>query len=68
MLQKIKNGWEWVQDLLDVSGDSIMAVFTGVLIFRLMYTALGHAAITPAEAMAYSSAIAAFGYSNKLKP
>lgn len=65
MLDKIKLGWEYVQDLLDVKGDAIMAVMSSVFIARVALSAFGKPAITAAEAAFYSSAIASFAYSNK---
>lgn len=54
--------WEWIQDRLDISGDVVMLGFTGAVVFKMLYGKL-----TPADAAAYGSAIAAFGYSNASK-
>jgi hypothetical protein len=65
MFNKLKAGWEYVQDLLDVRGDVIMMAYSSVMIARVALAAFGHAALTAAEAAAYASAIGAFAYSNK---
>lgn len=65
MLDKIKSGWVYVQDLLDVRGDVIMMAMSSVFIARVALSAFGKPAITASEAAFYSSAIAAFAYSNK---
>lgn len=65
MGDKIKQCWSYLQDLMDVRGDCIMMAFSSALIFRIVLSAFGKAAITPAEAAAYASAIGAFAYSNR---
>lgn len=66
MGKKIKQAWEYCQDLMDVSGDAIMAVMSTVFIARVALSALTRfPAITPSEAALYASAIGAFSYSNK---
>lgn len=65
MLDKIKAGWEYIQGLLDINGDAIMAIMSGVFIARVMMTAFGKPALTTSEAAFYSAAIASFAYSNK---
>ncbi len=64
----IKNGWQYVQDLMDVEGDAIMMVLTSAFIFRVIYAAFGHPGLNPSEAAMYASAIASFAYSNKGTP
>lgn len=65
MLEKIKDGWSYVQDLLDVRGDVIMLAMSCVFTARVALSAFGKPPLTVAEAALYSSAIAAFAYSNK---
>lgn len=63
---KIKRVWEYLQDLLDVSGDSIMCVMTTVFIVRVALSVLRKfPSLTNAEAAMYASAITAFSYSNR---
>lgn len=64
MLEKIKDGWSYIQDLLDVRGDCIMMAMSSVFIARVALSAFGRPAITAAEAALYASAIGAFSYSN----
>lgn len=59
MREQIKMWWEWIQDMLDVNGDVVMLGFTGAVVYKLLYGRL-----TPSDAAVYSSAIAAFAYSN----
>lgn len=65
MLTKLKAMWEYIQDLMDVSGDTIMCVMSSVFIMRVAMSMLGKPPITSAEAAMYASAIATFGYSNR---
>lgn len=65
MGEKLKAIWNYIQDLLDVRGDVVMLAFSSAMIFRVMYSAFGHAALGPSEAAVYASAITAFAYSNK---
>lgn len=69
MRYKIRQTWEYIQDLLDVSGDSIMAVMSTVFILRVAASAwTKFPPITASEAAMYASAIGAFSYSNKGGP
>lgn len=66
---KIKQIWEYCQDLMDVSGDSIMALMSVVFIARVAASAWSKfPPLTASEAAFYSSAIASFAYSNKGGP
>jgi hypothetical protein len=65
MADKLKAIWAYIQDLLDVRGDVIMAAMSTVFILRVAYSAFGHPPLTASEAAFYSSAIASFAYSNK---
>lgn len=65
MLTKIKDMWEYIQDLLDVKGDVIMMIMSGVFIARVAYSAFGHPGLNASEAAMYASAIGSFAYSNK---
>lgn len=65
MGEKFKAIWSYIQDLLDVRGDVIMLAFSSAMIFRVVLSAFGHAALGPSEAAVYASAIGAFAYSNK---
>lgn len=64
-MDKIQAIWDKIQAFLDISGDVWMGCFTAAIVFRTIYAALGHVAITAAEAAAYASAVSAFAYSNK---
>lgn len=68
MLEKIKSGWVYVQDLLDVRGDTIMMVMSSVFIARVAMAAFGKPGLNANEAALYASAIASFAYSNKGTP
>jgi hypothetical protein len=66
MLDKIQYYWDKVQDLFDVSGDMWMGLFTAFILVRIIAVLTRHAPpLTSAEAATYSSAVAAFAYSNK---
>jgi hypothetical protein len=66
MGDKIKQLWEYCQDLMDVSGDSIMAVMSTVFIVRVAASMFSKfPPLTASEAAMYASAIGAFSYSNK---
>lgn len=66
---KIKEIWEYIQDLMDVSGDSIMAVMSSVFIARVAMSAWAKfPPLTASEAALYASAISSFAYSNKGGP
>ena len=65
MATKLKAIWAYVQDLLDVRGDSIMAVMSSVFIARVALSAWSKfPPLTASEATFYASAIASFSYSN----
>jgi hypothetical protein len=66
MGNKIKQLWEYLQDLADVRGDTIMCLMSVVFIARVAMSAWAKfPALTPSEAAFYGSAIASFAYSNK---
>lgn len=65
MIAKIQAVWDKVQDLLDIEGDVWMGFFTAFILWRILAVLSGHAPLTNAEAGAYSSAVAAFAYSNR---
>lgn len=63
---KLKQLWQYCQDLMDVSGDSIMAVMSTVFIARVAMSAWAKfPPLTASESAFYASAIASFAYSNK---
>jgi hypothetical protein len=64
-LNKLQVLWNQLQDLLDISGDVWLGIMTATVIFRWIYSALGHSPMTAAESAAYASAVTAFAYSNK---
>lgn len=69
MSDKIKQIWEYIQDLMDVKGDAIMAVMSSVFIARVaLSTWAKFPPLTASEAAFYGSAIASFAYSNTGKP
>jgi hypothetical protein len=69
MGDRIKQLWAYIQDLLDVRGDAIMAVMSSVFILRVGLAAWPKfPPLTTAEAAFYSFAIASFAYSNKSGP
>jgi hypothetical protein len=64
--EKIKALGQYIQDLLDFSGDSIMAVMSVVFIMRVAASVWPKfPPLTASEAAFYSSAIASFAYSNR---
>lgn len=68
MLEKLKYYWEMLQSFLDVSGDTMMCIFTCIILYRLFNVMHGSPALTASEAATYSAAIAVFGYSNTRGP
>lgn len=62
MRDKIKDWWEYIQNLLDVNGDVVMLVFTSAVIYKLVQQGL-----SPSDAAAYGTAVGCFAYSNKGK-
>lgn len=64
MLDQIKVVWDKIQAILDLDGDVWLGLFTAAIVFRLVYSGLGHPPITAAEAAAYASCITAFAASN----
>ena len=69
MGDKIKALWNYIQDLMDVRGDAIMALMSTVFIVRVALSAYSKfPALTASEAAFYSAAIASFAYSNKGNP
>jgi hypothetical protein len=65
MLEKIKQCWAYLQDLMDVRGDVIMMVMSAIFIARVALSAFGKPGLNASEAAMYASAIASFAYSNK---
>jgi hypothetical protein len=63
-MTKLQELWNQIQDFLDISGDCWLGLLTAIIAFRYVYAALGHPAITPAEAAAYASAVTAFAATN----
>lgn len=61
----IKEGWEYIQSLLDIDGDVWMGLLTALYIYRILAVVWGKAPVTMAEAGIYASAVTAFAYSNK---
>jgi hypothetical protein len=53
-----------IQALIDLHGDTWLAMFTFTMIVRIILAAFRHPSITMAEAAAYSSCVAAFAASN----
>lgn len=65
MADKLKQLWSYIQDLLDVRGDVIMCIMSVVFISRVAASLLSKfPALTASEVALYSTAIAAFSYSN----
>jgi hypothetical protein len=65
LLAKLKLGWGYVQDLIDVKGGTILAVMSSVFIARVAMSAFGHPALTPSEAAVYGSAMGALAVTNR---
>jgi hypothetical protein len=59
---------DYVQDLVDLHGDTWLAMFTLVMITRIIMAAFRHPPITMAEAAAYASCVTAFAATNIGKP
>lgn len=68
MSTKIKLYWDYIQSLLDIDGDLWMGLFTAFILVRIIGVFYKHAPLTSAEAATYSTAVAAFAYSNTGKP
>lgn len=54
--------WVYLQGLLDINGDVVMLAFSGAIIYKIL-----HGGLNSADACAYSTAIAALGYSKGSK-
>jgi len=65
MLTKLQAYWEYIQFLLDISGDAWMSIFTAIILMRIGLVLAGHSPLTPSESACYASAISAFAYSNR---
>ena len=68
MGDKIRQIWNYIQDLLDVRGDVIMMAMSTIFIVRVGMSAFGYPPLNASEAALYSAAIASFAYSNKGTP
>jgi ABC-type transporter Mla maintaining outer membrane lipid asymmetry permease subunit MlaE len=62
---QVKAFWDYIQSLLDVSGDVWLGFFTACVLLRLILVIKGYPGLTMPEATAYSFAVGAFAYSNK---
>lgn len=65
MIERIQGVWNKIQDLLDISGDLWMGLFTALILVRIVYVLKGGRPLTPSEAACYGSAVGAFAYSNR---
>lgn len=61
----VKKLWEGWQKFFDLHGDTWLGMFTLLILIRIVLVLKGQKPLTVAESTAYSSAIAAFAYSNK---
>lgn len=68
MIERIQATWDRIQDLLDISGDLWMGLFTAAILVRLLLVLKGYAPMTTAEGGTYGSAVLAFAYSNRGTP
>jgi hypothetical protein len=53
-----------IQALIDLHGDTWLGLFTALIMARIVAAAFKLPAITPSEAAAYSSCVAAFAATN----
>lgn len=56
---RAKQWWDYIQSLLDIDGDAVMALFTAAIVWKII-----HLGLNPSDAAAYVSAVGVFGYSN----
>jgi len=63
----MKNFIDYIQSLIDLHGDTWLAIFTTAIIVRIVMAAFHHPAITMAEAGAYASCVTAFAATNTFK-
>jgi hypothetical protein len=61
----IQERWDKIQNFLDIKGDVVMLGYTAAIIYKTIFHGLN-----PSDAVAYSAAVGAFGYSKgkKCKP
>jgi type II secretory pathway component PulJ len=65
LFDKIKLGWEYLQDFADINGATLMSVMTCVFIARVALSAFHKfPSITNSESAMYASAIASLAASN----
>jgi len=64
----LKQTVDYIQDIIDLHGDSWLAIFTLVLIIRIILAAFKYPSVTMAEAAAYASCVTAFAATNIGKP
>lgn len=60
MIITLKFYWEQIQKFLDIDGDAVLCIFTGIILYRL----IKGPALNPSEAAVYASCVAAFAASN----
>jgi hypothetical protein len=60
----IKRAIDYIQNLIDLHGDTWLAIFTSVVIVRIILVVYHHPGLSTAEAMAYGSCVAAFAATN----
>lgn len=60
--EQFKAAWDYVQSILDIDGDVVMLIFTSAVVWKLL-----HGGLNPSDAVAYTSAVGCFAYSNKGK-
>lgn len=65
MLQKIKQGWAYIQDLADIKGGPLLAAMTLVYVGRVALSAFGHPGLNASEAAVYASAMGALAVTNR---
>lgn len=69
LAEKVKELWEYIQGLMDVSGDCVMCVMSAVFTIRVAASMFAkYPPLTASEAAVYASAIGVFGWSNKNTP
>lgn len=65
---KLKQFIDYIQDVVDLHGDTWLAMFTLVLIVRIVMAAFRFPPVTLAESAAYASCVTAFAATNIGKP
>ena len=61
---RLKQLIDKIQELVDLHGDTWLAMFTATIVARVIMAAFGFPPVTMAESAAYASAVTAFAATN----